>query len=173
MEAQIWRHGCRGSAATASIGGRKLAAQTAGGRPSGADSNSQRGELKKVVSPSAKRRAVKMSVEESWGKSATACRAMGLARSSYYARPHLRVKSQPIRKKVIELSEKNPRYGYRRIMDATAAQRHQSQCEAGRVRTARPPSHLAVGRGTYPLDCVFASARRVSNRELVADPGCV
>ena len=39
---------------------------------------------KKVVSPSARRRAVKMSVQENLGKVAAACRALGLSRSSYY-----------------------------------------------------------------------------------------
>jgi hypothetical protein len=37
-----------------------------------------------ALSPSARRRAVKMSVEEGIGKVAAACRALGLARSSYY-----------------------------------------------------------------------------------------
>ena len=37
-----------------------------------------------MVSPSAKRRAVKLVIETGMGTTAEACRALGLARSSYY-----------------------------------------------------------------------------------------
>lgn len=68
-----------------------------------------------MVSPSTKRRAVKMSVEEGLGKAATACRALGLARSSYYRSNRTSLESRRVRKEVLELSAKHPRYGYRRI----------------------------------------------------------
>ena len=96
-------------------GRRELAAQASGGRPGGADSHPQRGQRKKVVSPSARRRAVKMSVQEGMGKVAAACRALGLSRSSYYRSGRSSLESRRIRKEVLELSEKHPRYGYRRI----------------------------------------------------------
>ncbi|MBX6326449.1 MAG: hypothetical protein IRY93_10480 [Chthoniobacterales bacterium] len=42
-------------------------------------------ERKKMVSPSGRRRAVKSVVEKRvWGAATKACRAIGLARSSYY-----------------------------------------------------------------------------------------
>jgi hypothetical protein len=65
--------------------------------------------------PSAKRRAVKMSVEEGIRKVAAACRALGRSRSSYYRSGRSSLKSRRIRKEVRELSEKHPRYGYRLI----------------------------------------------------------
>ena len=68
-----------------------------------------------MVSPSARRRAVKMSVEEGIGKVAAACRALGLSRSSYYRSGRSSLESRRIRKEVLELSAKHPRYGYRRI----------------------------------------------------------
>ena len=68
-----------------------------------------------MVSPSARRRAVKMSVQEGMGKVAAACRALGLSRSSYYRRGRSSLESRRIRKEVLELSAKHPRYGYRRI----------------------------------------------------------
>ena len=68
-----------------------------------------------MVSPSARRRAVKMSVEEGLGKVAAACRALGLSRSSYYRSGRSSLESRRIRKEVLELSAKHPRYGYRRI----------------------------------------------------------
>ena len=64
------------------------------------------------MSPSARRRAVKLSVEEGIGKVAAACRALGLARSSYYRSGRSSLESRRIRK---QLSAKDPRYGYRRI----------------------------------------------------------
>ena len=52
-----------------------------------------------------------MSVEEGIGKVATACRALGLARSSYYRGGRSSLESRRIRKEVLELSAKHPRYG--------------------------------------------------------------
>ena len=66
-----------------------------------------------MVSPSARRRAVKMSVQDGIGKVAAACRALGLSRSSYYRSGRSSLESRRIRKEVLELSEKHPRYGYR------------------------------------------------------------
>tara|TARA_B110000305_G_C19283345_1_gene560424 strand:- start:22 stop:942 length:921 start_codon:yes stop_codon:yes gene_type:complete len=68
-----------------------------------------------MVSSSTKRRAVKIAVEESLGCSAVACRALGLARSSYYRVSRISDESAMMRKEIIRLSEKHPRYGYRRI----------------------------------------------------------
>ena len=56
-----------------------------------------------------------MSVEEGMGKVAAACRALGVARSSYYRGGRSSLESRRIRKEVLELSAKHPRYGYRRI----------------------------------------------------------
>jgi putative transposase len=67
------------------------------------------------VSPSARRRAVKMSVQEGIGKVAATCRALGLSRPSYYRSGRASLESRRIRKEVLELSGKHPRYGYRRI----------------------------------------------------------
>lgn len=68
-----------------------------------------------MVSPSTKRRAVKMSMEEGLGGVSAACRALGLARSSHYRESHQSVEARRVRKEIIELSEKHPRYGYRRV----------------------------------------------------------
>lgn len=56
-----------------------------------------------------------MSVEEGLGQAAAACRALGLARSSFYRVKQESLESRRVRKEVVELSEKHPRYGYRRI----------------------------------------------------------
>ena len=59
-----------------------------------------------MVSPSARRRAVKMSVQEGLGKVAAACRALGLSISSYYRSGRSSLESRRIRKEVLELSAK-------------------------------------------------------------------
>ena len=56
-----------------------------------------------------------MSAQEGFGKVAVACRALGLARASYYRSGRLSLESRRIHKEVLELSGKHPRYGYRRI----------------------------------------------------------
>jgi putative transposase len=68
-----------------------------------------------MVSPSTKRRAVKRSVEEGWGRTAPACRALGLNRSSFYLAVGESLERRRLRTEVLKLSEKHPRYGYRRI----------------------------------------------------------
>ncbi len=68
-----------------------------------------------MVSPSSKRRAAKVGIEGSGISTALACRALGLTRSGYYRSSRESVQSRRIRKELIELSLKHPRYGYRRI----------------------------------------------------------
>jgi transposase InsO family protein len=68
-----------------------------------------------MVSPSAKRRAVKQSIEEGLGRKSQACRALGLARSGSYRLPKESLESRRLHKEIVELSQKHPRYGYRRI----------------------------------------------------------
>jgi transposase InsO family protein len=68
-----------------------------------------------MVSPSSRRRAVKSVVEEGQGSARRACRAIGLARSSYYRPSAVSVAGRRVHKEVLRLSEEHPRYGYRRI----------------------------------------------------------
>jgi len=56
-----------------------------------------------------------MSVEEGLGRTAVACRALGLARSSYYRTNRESEEKRVIRQEAVELSHEHPRYGYRRI----------------------------------------------------------
>jgi transposase InsO family protein len=68
-----------------------------------------------MVSPSSRRRAVKRVVEEGLGSAVQACRAVGLARSSYYRPSALSPTGRGTHREVLKLSEEHPRYGYRRI----------------------------------------------------------
>ena len=89
-----------------------------------------------------RRRAVKLTVEEGVGKTTSACRALGLCRSSFYRSRLVSVESRRIRKEVLELSEKHPRYGYRRI---TALLRRQGfEVNPKRVQRLRRGEGLQV-----------------------------
>ena len=68
-----------------------------------------------MVGPASKRRAVKVVVETGLGNPAQACRALSLARSTFYHAPKPTRKSQQLRRQIVALSRKHPRYGYRRI----------------------------------------------------------
>jgi putative transposase len=95
-----------------------------------------------VVSPSQKRRAIQLIVEENMGTTAEACRALGLARSSFYLASQLSAESKTIQREIKALSEKHPRYGYRRI---TALLRREGQeVNAKRVQRVRRMEGLQV-----------------------------
>jgi putative transposase len=97
-----------------------------------------------MVSPSSKRRAVTHIEQEGLGCKAQACRALGMVRSSFYRLPQQRVESQRLRKEIIELSEKHPRYGYRRI---TALLRREGwKVNAKRVQRVRRMEGLKVSK---------------------------
>lgn len=68
-----------------------------------------------MVSPSSRRRAVKSAVEEGLSSAVRACRALSLARSSFYRPCQRSLARRQMHRHVLKLSEKHPRYGYRRI----------------------------------------------------------
>ena len=68
-----------------------------------------------MVSPSSRRRAVSYIVGQGLGSAAQCCRALGLARSSYYRRSRVSTERVLMKQRIIELSEAHPRYGYRRV----------------------------------------------------------
>ena len=57
-----------------------------------------------MVSPSAKRRAVRASVEEGLGRAAQACRALSMARSTFYRAGCGSVESRRMHKEIVELT---------------------------------------------------------------------
>jgi putative transposase len=97
-----------------------------------------------VVSPSAKRRAVKDIIEAGLGTTAEACRALGLARSSYYRNNAVSLENRTLQGRIVGLSQEHPRYGYRRV---TAVLRRQGQeINAKRVQRVRRKEGLQVSR---------------------------
>lgn len=88
-----------------------------------------------MVSPTTKRRAVRMSIENGLGSIAQACRALGLIRSGYYRVAHVGDTAKRLLARIVELSENHPRYGYRRI---TALLRREGESvNAKRVQRVR------------------------------------
>jgi putative transposase len=85
-----------------------------------------------------------MSVQEGLGKVAAACRALGLARLSYHRSGRSSLEGRRIRKEVLELSGKHPRYGYRRI---TALMRREGfEVNAKRVARIRREEGIKISK---------------------------
>jgi len=97
-----------------------------------------------MVSPSTKRRAVKVSIEEGLGSAAVTCRALGLARSSFYRLGAQSVESRRTRKEILDLSRQHPRYGYRRI--TALLRRDGFAVNAKRVQRIRRQEALQVSK---------------------------
>jgi len=88
--------------------------------------------------------AVKFIEEQGLGGKASACRALGLARSGVYRLPNITVESRRVRKEIIELSGKHPRYGYRRI--TALLKRDGWAVNAKRVQRIRRQEGLKVSK---------------------------
>lgn len=97
-----------------------------------------------MVSPSSKRRAVKYIEEEGLGLKAQACRALGLARSGAYRLGQESERKRDLRDKIIELSQKHPRYGYRRV--TAMLQRAGEKVNTKRTQRVRRQEGLKVSK---------------------------
>ncbi|HIL72413.1 MAG TPA: transposase [Verrucomicrobia bacterium] len=115
METQVRWNGRRGGAEDAESSGGEFPTQTDRGGSIGSEPDSQRGEFKKVVGPSAKRRAVQISICEGYGNTAQVCRALNLKRSTFYRASQKSEATQQLEKAIVSRSQNHPRYGYRRV----------------------------------------------------------
>ena len=97
-----------------------------------------------MVSPATKRRAVKIVVAESRGRTAPACRALGLARSGYYSIKKVSVESRRLRREIVALSQAHPRYGYRRI--TALLRREGDRVNPKRVQRVRREEGIQVSK---------------------------
>lgn len=117
------------------------------------------------MSPSQKRRAVRGIVDDHVGTTAQACRALGLARSSYYRTSTANAASRAMRQEITALSWKHPRYGYRRI--AALLRREGRRINPKRVQRVRRVEGLQVKkrqRRTRRVGQSTAERRRASHR---------
>jgi len=83
-----------------------------------------------MVSTATKRRAVRESVENAVASTAQACRALGLARSSYYRNPKVSETQRQLHAYIVQLNLDHSRLDYRSI---TALLR----CEGLRINPKR------------------------------------
>src|SRR5260221_6658479 len=97
-----------------------------------------------MVSPSSRRRAVKHIVGEGLGSAAQAGRAIGLARSSLYRASQASEERRKMQSRIIDLSEQNPRYGYRRV--TALLRRGGAQIKTKREQRVRPQEKLQVSK---------------------------
>ena len=68
-----------------------------------------------MVSVAARKTVVRTLVEEGTAKVSEACKALGFARSTFYAVSQRSAESLSLEREAVSLSKENPRYGYRRI----------------------------------------------------------
>jgi putative transposase len=121
-----------------------------------------------MVSPSAKRRAVERVVAAGEGTVAESCRALGLSRSSYYRRSTIHPARKSMETRIVEASEANPRYGYRRVTEVLCRQGHRVNAKA--VQRVRRAHGLGVARKQCKLRRAGHSTslrRRASRRNEV------
>lgn len=86
-------------------------------------------------------------VEGNIGTTAQACRALGLARSSFYLASRRSRKSQAMHAGIKSLSQKHPRYGYRRITALLRREGHEVNSKrVQRVRRMEVTFPLTLGR---------------------------
>ena len=97
-----------------------------------------------MVSPSAKRRAIKAVIETGLGTTAQACRALGLARSSYYRNHAMSTAKRKLHGQIVKLSQAHPRFGYRRVTALLRREGH--EINAKRVQRVRRKEGLQVSR---------------------------
>jgi putative transposase len=87
---------------------------------------------------------VKVVIETGLGTTAKACRALGLARSSYYRNSSASVESRQMHGAIVKWSQGHPRYGYRRVTALLRREGH--TVNSKRVQRVRRQEGLQVSR---------------------------
>ena len=95
-----------------------------------------------MVSPSSRRRAITYIVGRGLGSAAQSCRALGMARSSFYCKSRVSTERVLMKQRIIKLSEAHPRYGYRRI--GALLRREGQRVNTKRVQRIRRQEGLQV-----------------------------
>ncbi len=87
---------------------------------------------------------MKRVIETGLGTTAEACRALGLARSSYYRNSTASEAQRQMHGQIVKLSQNHPRYGYRRV--TALLRRDGYDINAKRVQRVRRQEGLQVRR---------------------------
>ncbi|MDB6122324.1 MAG: family transposase, partial [Pedosphaera sp.] len=115
MEEGLCGDGSIGYPQAQSHPGGEHAVEEAGGRSGLEDLALGGGELKKVVSPAARRRAARYLVTGRKCSARQACQTLGLARSTFYRPVAVNQRAERLARRIRALSRQHPRYGYRLI----------------------------------------------------------
>ena len=89
-----------------------------------------------MVSPSARRRAARYLVEGKKCSTNCACQTLGLAKSTYYRQGDSDHRGARLERRIVALSRKHPRYGYRLITQFLRRGRLDGQPQAGAAGAA-------------------------------------
>src|SRR6516162_5128752 len=114
-----------------------------------------------MVSPSSRRRAITYIVGRGLGSATQSCRALGMARSSFYCKSRVSTERVLMKQRIIKLSEAHPRYGYRRI--GALLRREGQRVNTKRVQRIRRQEGLEVRkkqRATRRIGISTATRRR-------------
>ncbi len=115
MAAEIWWHGEKRRQIVKRVGEGERSAQKALSRERPRQRHPQRGAENKVLTPGQRRETV-ICVQQQLGVSyRQACRALGQLRSTQQYRPQRPERDRKLVKRLHELAQCHPRYGYRRI----------------------------------------------------------
>ena len=116
-----------------------------------------------MVSPSSKRRAAECGVENGIAGVAAACRALGLSRSTYYRKKEESPEKRESKERIVALSQKHPRYGYRRV--TVVLGRTGMKVNAKRVQRVRREEGLGVSKRQRKMQRVGVSTARRQKAE--------
>lgn len=106
---------------------------------------------------------MKSVIEAGLGQTAAACRALGLARSSYYRNRTVNPARVEQQKEIIKLSESHSRYGYRRI--TALLRREGREINGKRVQRVRRQEGLQVSKGQRRMRRVGVSTAQRQRAE--------
>src|SRR5215218_6637768 len=116
LEKPLWWHEGRCDEAPQGAGERERPPQEDSRRPSGGHRHPKGGESGKLLSPTRRRAAVEHVRQRLGVSERRACRAIAQPRSTQrYQGRRKADRDRPLLERMIALSRKNPRYGYRRV----------------------------------------------------------
>ena len=129
LEVEVRRHGRQRGAAAEGDGGREPSSEAAGGGAEPARRGAEGSDPKKRVELAGLREEVAFISVEFRLSERTACKLLGVERSSYRYEPRPD-RNIELREALVKLARQKPRYGYRRLHVVASTSRPRGQREA-------------------------------------------
>src|SRR5271163_1036758 len=124
LEIEVRRHGRKRSAASEGDGRREPPSEAAGGGAESSRRGAQRGDKKKRLELAGLRGDVAFVSERFRLSERTACKLLGMERSSYRYEPRPD-RNAELREALVKLARQKPRYGYRRLHAVLSRRGHE------------------------------------------------